>query len=154
MRFLGDANLAEECTSETFYRFLKALHSGSGPNNHLQAYLYRVAHNWISDYYRSSHQVLSLENELLDETTIKPLDAAGEEQKDPFETAAQSLESQRMRKALAQLSPEQRQVIVLKYLEGWSNQQVAEALKKPVGAVKSLQHRALEALRRLIEDTR
>ena len=150
MRLLGDAHLAEECTSETFYRFLKALHNGNGPTDYLQAYLYRVAHNWISDHYQNSPQISSIESEVFDETTTNPLVGNSQVQTDPLEAAAHSIESQRVRKALTQLAPEQRQVIVLKYLEGWSNQQVAQALDKPVGAVKSLQHRAIETLRRLI----
>jgi RNA polymerase sigma-70 factor (ECF subfamily) len=48
------------------------------------------------------------------------------------------------------LTPDQRQVVILKFLEGWSNAEVAETLNKPVGAVKSLQHRALGALRRIL----
>jgi RNA polymerase sigma-70 factor (ECF subfamily) len=57
---------------------------------------------------------------------------------------------QQIRSALMRLTPEQRQVIVLKYIIGEDNEEIALALKKPVGAVKSLQHRALEALRRLL----
>jgi RNA polymerase sigma-70 factor (ECF subfamily) len=49
---------------------------------------------------------------------------------------------------LQQLTPDQRQVITLKFLEGLSNQDVAAVLDKPVGAVKSLQHRGLAALAR------
>ncbi len=48
------------------------------------------------------------------------------------------------------LTPEQRQVISLKYLEDWTNEEIARSLNKPVGAVKSLQHRALGSLRRLL----
>jgi RNA polymerase sigma-70 factor (ECF subfamily) len=55
-----------------------------------------------------------------------------------------------MRQNLWKLTSDQRQVILLKYFEGMSNQEVAEVLKKPVGAVKSLQHRGLNALRRLL----
>ena len=51
-RLLGDVHLAEECVAETFSRFLHALQGGRGPQEYLQAYLYRVAHNWITDYYR------------------------------------------------------------------------------------------------------
>ena len=53
MRLLGDTDLARECMSETFSRFLSALRRGAGPKDYLQAYLYRIAHNWITDYYRS-----------------------------------------------------------------------------------------------------
>ena len=55
-----------------------------------------------------------------------------------------------MRAALVHLTPDQRQVIVLRYLEGLENEMVALALEKPVGAIKSLQHRAIDALRRML----
>src|SRR5512138_184862 len=52
MRLLGDECQAEDCVAETFSRFLKSLRAGQGPEEHLQAYLYRIAHNWITDLYR------------------------------------------------------------------------------------------------------
>ncbi|RPJ42394.1 MAG: sigma-70 family RNA polymerase sigma factor, partial [Chloroflexi bacterium] len=52
MRLLGDECLAEDCVAETFSRFLKGLRAGQGPDAYLQAYLYRIAHNWITDQYR------------------------------------------------------------------------------------------------------
>ena len=55
-----------------------------------------------------------------------------------------------VRQVRRQLTPEQRQVIVLKYLEDWTNEEIALALDKPIGAVKSLQHRALGALQRIL----
>jgi RNA polymerase sigma-70 factor (ECF subfamily) len=63
---------------------------------------------------------------------------------------ADEMELQQVRSALALLTPDQRQVITLKYLEEWENEDIARALNKPVGAVKSLQHRAIESLRRLL----
>jgi RNA polymerase sigma-70 factor (ECF subfamily) len=51
MRLLGDQSLAEDCVSETFSRFLQALRGRKGPQNYLQAYLFRMAHNWIADQY-------------------------------------------------------------------------------------------------------
>lgn len=140
-RLLGEADLAEECVSEVFSRFLAALRKGNGPTEYLQAYLYRVAHNWITDYYR--HKPLP---------TV-PLDLAalpsnpGDE---PSQAAAQKMEQQQVRAALTLLTPEQRQVIVLKYLEDCGNEEIAHVMNRPVGAVKSLQHRALAALSRLL----
>src|SRR4030042_4230499 len=52
-RLLGDTEIARECMAETFSRFLTALKRESGPENYLQEYLYRIAHNWSTDYYRS-----------------------------------------------------------------------------------------------------
>ena len=49
------------------------------------------------------------------------------------------------------LTADQRQVIILKFYEGLTNQEVAASLEKPVGAVKSLQHRALQSMRRIYE---
>jgi RNA polymerase sigma-70 factor (ECF subfamily) len=141
-RLLGCDSLAEDCVGETFSRFLQALRGGGGPQDHLQAYLYRVAHNWITDHYRRQPPP-PLE---LDEN--HPTSSAGVESQ-----AGQSLEGARVRAALVRLTDEQRQVVTLRFLEGWDPAEVARAVQKPVGAVKSLQHRALAALRRmLVED--
>ncbi len=61
------------------------------------------------------------------------------------------LEQERVRHLLRRLTPGQRQVLVLRYLEGWSHEEIARALRKPVGAVKALQHRGVRALRRWME---
>ena len=79
----------------------------------------------------------------LDET----LEAADD---DPAEAAAQHIAQARAREALWKLTADQRQVILLKYFEGLSNEEVAAALDKPVGAIKSLQHRALDSMRRVL----
>lgn len=140
MRLLGHEDMAEDCVAETFRRFLQALKNGRGPEEHLQAYLYRIAHNWITDQYRREPPpTLPLEFDLED---------GGES--DPVERVENSLEAEKARAALKLLTPEQRQVIVLKFLEELDNREVAEALGKPVGAVKALQHRAIKALRRIL----
>jgi RNA polymerase sigma-70 factor (ECF subfamily) len=72
---------------------------------------------------------------------------------DPVGSAERHLSEAQVRAALRQLTPDQQQVIALKFLEGLSNQEVADVTGKPVGAVKSLQHRALAALgRQLVPD--
>ncbi len=139
VRLLGDETQAEECTAETFSRFLLALKNGGGPRDHLQAYLYRVAHNWITDLYRR--------------TPPPPLPLDEEvrcQEEGPAQAVASRIEQQQVRAALRRLTPEQRQVVLLKFLEGWENEMIAAAIGKPVGAVKSLQHRAVNALRRLL----
>lgn len=140
-RLLGNDSLAEDCVAETFSRFLQALRGGGGPQDHLQAYLYRVAHNWVTDHYRRQPPP-PLE---LDEN--HPAGSAGVESQ-----AGQALEQARVRAALVRLTDDQRQVVILRFLEGWSPDEVARAVQKPVGAIKSLQHRALAALRRMLVD--
>ena len=140
VRLLDDGEQAENCVSETFSRFLSALQRGGGPKDHLQAYLYRIAHNWITDQYRRQPSL--------------PLDADfavdPDPKVDPRSPSGDIILQDQVRAALRELTPDQRQVIILKFLEGWSNAEVAEAMDKPVGAVKSLQYRALAALRRLL----
>lgn len=139
MRLLGDEDLAQDCLSETFSRFLGAVQRGAGPQEHLQAYLYRIAHNWVTDHYRKK----TPPSVPLDEFIPDPGD-------DPHQQVLQNLEMERVRAALSLLTPEQRQVITLKYLEDWDHEEIARAMDKPVGAVKALQHRGVEALRRLL----
>ena len=144
LRLLGDSEVAQECMAETFSRFLNAVRRGAGPQDYLQAYLYRIAHNWITDYYRcKTPPSLPLEPDL----PCGPAD-------DPLKVLESSLEGETVRSALRLLTPDQRQVITLKYLEEWDNDEIAIALHKPVGAVKSLQHRAMETLRRLLVQSR
>lgn len=139
-RLLGDAELARECMSETFSRFLEALKRDSGPDTYLQAYLYRIAHNWVTDFYRSKvPPSLPLDVEL----RADPSD-------EPHQVIAGQFASDQLREALALLTPDQRQVVVLKYLEDWETEAIAKTLNKPVGAVKALQHRALDSLRRIL----
>jgi RNA polymerase sigma-70 factor (ECF subfamily) len=138
-RLTGNTDQAEECVAEVFTRFLHALSSGGGPRQWLRPYLYRVAHNWITDQFRRQPQLYPLEEEWL----ASP--EAG-----PALQVHSRLEEAQVRSALRQLTPDQRQVILLKFYENFSNEEVALALDKPVGAVKSLQHRALAALERCL----
>lgn len=140
MRLLADEDLAEECVADTFSRFLKAMKSGSGPQQHLQAYLYRIAHNWITDIFRRQPP------------PAIPLESSSQagSDPDPSDVVSERIDQERVRNALRLLTPEQRQVVILRFIEDLENQDVAAALDKPIGAVKALQHRALNALRRML----
>ena len=140
-RLLGDQDKAEECAAETFSRFLDSLKGNpAGPEN-VQAYLFRVAHNWVTDQFRKrEHQQLELIGE-----------PATDLENEPQQVSDREVERQELRAALLRLTPDQRQVIMLKFFEGCSNDEVAQALDKPLGAVKSLQHRGLNALRRSLQ---
>ncbi|MFM8319415.1 MAG: RNA polymerase sigma factor [Chloroflexota bacterium] len=141
-RLLGDAALAEDCVSETFSRFLKAVKNGMEPVENLRAYLYRVAHNWVTDHYRRS----PLPAEQLDEMHADPSGS-------PFQAVAHNLDVEKVRAALLRLPADQRQVIELRFLEDWSHEEVAAALEKSVEATRALQHRALNSLKRMLVET-
>jgi len=137
-RMLGEQDLAEECVAETFSRFLHALREGAGPEN-VKAYLYRIAHNWITDSYRRQPR-------------FEPLDVEmhADPQENPAHAVAESLEQEQVRLALWRLPAEQRLVISLRFLEDRSHEEAAAVLGKTVEATRALQHRAIEALRRML----
>jgi RNA polymerase sigma-70 factor (ECF subfamily) len=139
MRLLGDASIAEDCVSETFSRFLKALQAGKGPREYLQAYLFRMAHNLVVDHYRRDAPTEELDEDLPQAETTEGV-------------AEDNLRQRRVREALHQLTEDQQQVVSLKFLEGWENEEIARVLRKPIGAVKSLQHRALAQLQKILLD--
>jgi RNA polymerase sigma-70 factor (ECF subfamily) len=139
-RLLGDANLAEDCVSETFSRFLAAIQKGGGPRENVKAYLYRVARNWVTDYYRR-----------------RPLPELGIEDYEPIEPGsnpaskvADMMERDRVREAILRLPAEQQQIIQLRFLENWSHEEIAQVLGKSADATRSMQYRALGSLRRML----
>lgn len=140
MRLTGDQDLAEECVADTFSRLLQAFSAGKGPQDFLQAYLYRIAHNWIVDHYRKK----PFEPDLLD-------DKHADDGLSPEELTGNLLQNDLLRKAIHTLTPDQQQVIALKYLQGLENMEISRIIKKPMGAVKSLQHRALNNLKKIID---
>jgi RNA polymerase sigma-70 factor (ECF subfamily) len=139
MRLLGDDCAAEDCVSETFSRFLKALQAGKGPRDYLQAYLFQTAHNLVVDHYRREHPTEELTDNLPHAENTE-------------DAADHNLRQSRVRVTLHKLTEDQQQVVALKFLEGWENEEIAQALHKPVGAVKSLQHRALAQLQKILLD--
>jgi len=141
-RQVGNTQMAEDCVAETFTRFLNALQANKGPKKHLRAYLYRIAHNWISDQFRRGVQ----HTEPIDERE----DLADTSKKSVEKAVQTNIQSETVRKHLSSLTDQQRQVVVLKHLEGMSNAEVAEIMEKNVGSVKALNSRALNNLRKLM----
>jgi len=141
-RRLYDAQLAEDLTGEVFIHVLQAVQSKRLWHTSFRGWLYRIAHNLAVDYYRKqpSAQVVALDERLV---------AA---QDDPDSALAEKLSHQRLRAAIARLTWDQQQVLALRFGEQLSSQEVAQVMGKTVGAIDALQHRALRALRRILEE--
>ena len=139
-RLLGDQQLAEDCIADTFLRFLNNLRKGNAPTENLRAYLYRIAHNWITDFYRRTQK--TPEQELSDHLA---------KNEDIDEKMSTREENEIVRAAILTLTPDQQQVIILKYFEGWQNEEIARSMGKRVGAVKALLHRSLVSLKKKYE---
>ena len=134
---LGNVHLAEDLTATVFLRMLEAIHSSRAWQVSFSGWLYRIAHNLVVDHFRAGQQDKAV--------PLEDWPIASHEY--PAEAAEQLLTQQRLRAAISQLTEDQGLVITLKFIEGMSNTQVDALLGKSEGAIKSLQFRALAALR-------
>jgi RNA polymerase sigma-70 factor (ECF subfamily) len=140
VRLLNDQELAEDCVSETFSRFLRVVQKEGDPIENVRAYLYRVAHNWITDHYRRQPLTpLALNDDIKDGP-----------KSNPSLMAVREIEEEQVRKALLKLPADQQQVIHLRFLEDWSYPAIADMLGKSVEATRALQYRALVSLRQML----
>ncbi|NKQ54215.1 sigma-70 family RNA polymerase sigma factor [Amycolatopsis sp. K13G38] len=139
---LGDRHLAEDITSETFVRALRRMGSLSHRRSTFAAWLITIARNLVLDEMKSARhrrEVAMPEN----------FDAPGESG-DISELIWRRQAAQEALRRLATLTPDQRTCLELRYLRGLSVAEVAHEMRKPSGAVRAVQLRALRRLRELI----
>lgn len=138
---VSDNATTEDICSEVFIRALEAIDSFTFQGVPFSAWLYRIASNLVIDHYRRQPQQPDVP---LDESRPLVLD------ENPDPNLEQHFNQQQLRQALKGLTSDQQQVVILKFVDGLSNSEVAQILGKTEGAVKSLQHRALASLGRLM----
>jgi RNA polymerase sigma-70 factor, ECF subfamily len=136
---VGSRHDAEDLTTQTFLKMLEGIGRFQWRSVPFSAWLFRIAHNLAMDHFRASRR-WQREEEI-------PEDAQGEETS-AEEQALASLGQTSMLDLIERLSPEQRQVLTLKFVFRFSNAEAASILGKTEGAVKSLQHRALASLQK------
>ena len=140
---VGNRHDAEDLTTQTFLKMLESIGKfrwGSAP---FSAWLFRIAHNLAMDHFRAARRVQPEEE--------VPEPEAGEDTSAELQ-AMQSIGRQSMLELIEDLSPEQQQVLTLKFVFNFSNGEVATILGKTEGAIKSLQHRALVSLQKQLEE--
>ncbi|MEE4194747.1 MAG: sigma-70 family RNA polymerase sigma factor [Anaerolineae bacterium] len=139
---VNDTQTAEDLASEVFVRLVTAIDSYCEKRATILPWLYTIARNLLTDHYRKN----SGQPELVEvEESILSTFAS------PEQDINQQMDTDCLKKAMRTLTEEQQQVIIGKFIEGRSNREVATLIQRTEGAVKSLQHRALAALRRVIE---
>jgi RNA polymerase sigma-70 factor (ECF subfamily) len=143
----GDASMAEDLVGDLWVRVIERLEGfrppPSGVEQAFAAWLYRIAHNLVIDSFRrkSSGNV--------------PLDpSVSDRDPTPDQRAIINDESRALRAAITQLTPDQREVVLLRFIEERSNAEVASLTGRSEGAVKVMQHRALGALAKLLGGSR
>jgi len=139
-RRVSDAALAEDLTGDLFLRVLRAIRNDQAWGDSFIAWLYRIAHNLVMDHYRRQSPVPCLS---VDDSLAAP-------DGDPAVIAEDAVAGKRLRAAIGRLTPDQQEVLALRFGEGLTAAQTAGILEKSTGAVEALQHRALAALRRML----
>lgn len=137
MRYRVSPDVAEDLAAEVFVRVLRSLKTQQGS---FPAWLFRIAENIVIDQRRSSE--VRRQEPMHEELQQHEKDLAG------FDEAANARMD--IETAIVQLSSDQRQLITLKFLEGLGNEEVAQIMDRSVGAVRILQLRAIQALRRIL----
>lgn len=135
---------AEDLTSETFLRAFRAI--ARRPRAHLNfaAWLITIARNVVIDHHRSGWSRLAV---VTDE-----VDPQVDESMGPEQSALASMSTASVRDALTRLPDDQRECLVLRFFAGLSINETAAAMDRTDGAIKQLQFRATNRLRRLIKD--
>ncbi len=133
---VGSLSDAEDLTAQVFLKAWEAIGTYQWTERPFSAWLYRIAHNLVVDYFRTKRDLSSLDE-------LPSLEERGPSLE---ELTQRHLTADTLRRAIARLTPDQQQVILLRFLEGYSTEQVAQIMGKQPGAVRTLQHRALAGL--------
>ncbi len=134
---VSDPQASEDLTSEVFLRVLEALKKGKMWKTTPDAWIFGIARNVVADHYRKAGRRPEV---ALDERLAMP------DEQNLTQRVVVAEQHEELAKAITTLTDEQRDVVLLRFMEGLSINDVAEVLNKTPGAVKGLQHRALRAL--------
>jgi RNA polymerase sigma-70 factor (ECF subfamily) len=137
---IGDRNEAEDLAGEVFVKALESLKSYKERGIPMQAWLFRIAHNVSVDRLRKRGRI----------TTVPIEGVTIADREEPVAMAEKSIEMERVNEAMQKLTPEQREVMRLRFFGGLSSKEVGAILRKSDGAVREMQRAAVEKLRRLL----
>ncbi len=139
----GDEADAEDLTAHTFYQALAHIGRYKDRGAPFSAWLYRIAHNLVANWHRdrNNRQMLRLDGLPAQEHSRTSLDQLAEERD----------EQEALMEAVRRLPPDRQMLLILKFSEGLSNAQIGEIMGRSEGAIKSLYHRTLVALRNDLE---
>lgn len=137
---LGEAYLAEDLTTEVFIRVIRGLPQLREANPSLQAWIFQIARNLATDHLRRARGRV---HAALDERLVDPGPT-------PEHFAELSVTFDQLRDALHQLTEDQREVVLLRFINDLSIEQVVQIMNKSESAIKNLQLRGLRSLNRIL----
>ena len=141
---INDKMTAEDITEDVFVKAWKAIKSCKGKSNTFSSWLYRIAHNHLINTLRKMQRYTSIDKGNLIDI------------RDPRQEIDILLEHQELSEIITCLPQNQRQVIILKFIEDMDNREIGKIMSKTEGAIRILQMRALATLRQILsgESTR
>jgi RNA polymerase sigma-70 factor (ECF subfamily) len=137
---IGDRNDAEDIAGETFLKALKTLDSYQERGVPIQAWLFKIAHNLVVDYLRKKTKIK------IQSMDITPL----ADDEDPTMLVEKNIQLEKVKKAMKNLTDDQREVVGLRFLGGMTSREVAQVMNKNDGAVREMQRAAIERLRNIL----
>ncbi len=140
---VGRREEAEDLTHQVFLNAWQSIGDYRHLGHPFSSWLYKIARNQITDYYRTRRETANLDN-IDPEYFVVPASAQ-------FDLSAK-MEFERVRNAMRNLKQEYQDVIIMRFIEDIPIKDVAVTLEKSEGAVKLLQHRAIKELRNIIGD--
>jgi len=144
-RFLKNAEAAEDATQEVFVKMLKHANQFNGDAK-LSTWLFSITANWCRDYLRKADNKSKESDDVLVQLPASP-------ELSPERTLERRENEQLVRKALATLTPEQREAILLSRYQGLSYAEIAQIAGCSEGAVKTRVFRAMETLKKTLAGT-
>lgn len=139
---VSDSQLAEDLTADVFTKAFKAMGSYKDSGKPLVAWLYRIAHARVVDHYRKTERRPN-------ETDIEKVSVSTSADMDNRLLRQQTAKALRL--AISELTADQQQVVILRFIEDKRLEEVAQLMGKNVNAIKALQHRALRSLATRLE---
>jgi RNA polymerase sigma-70 factor, ECF subfamily len=136
--------LAEDLTSETFFRALRSMNNFRWQGKDFGAWLMTIARNLCTDHFKAGRTRL--------EHTTEDMSAHDDTTEGPETTVLASLTNELLMKALTQLPDEQRDCLIMRFLQGLSIAETAAVLGRSDGAVKQLQLRGVRNLAKLMPE--
>ena len=135
---------AEDITQEAFIKAWKAMAKYKRTGAPLVAWLIAIARNLIADHYRTRKETIHLE-QFPEQAEV----AGNSAETNPEAIAEASFKQSYVRQAVLKLKGEKQKVILMRFIDGFSYGKIAKVLHKSEGAVRVIQYRALNDLRRM-----
>jgi RNA polymerase sigma-70 factor (ECF subfamily) len=139
---VGNISDAEDLTQQVFIRAWQAIGRYQRKSVPFLAWLMTISRNLVIDFYRAHKEKGSLDDEY----------EATNQEPGPEQLTETKLEHRELIKTITRLPEEYRQVIIMRFIDDSSYEEIAAALKKSQGAIRVTLHRALKKIRAIMEE--